>query len=145
VGAWAFSTPFGVIASSDTGAGASVGINSGTTSVGFGEETFFPPFKEYVILSFPSESTTEIGTITLDVVAGCNNDPAVIPGSAGCFVDYALSGSTALMTPTPEPETGDLMLLGIGIGLILLVRKHIGRNLHRSTEAGHSITLPVRH
>jgi hypothetical protein len=132
VGAWAFSTPFGLISSTDTGATATVGTFNGTTSAGFGEETFSPPFKEYVILSFPGESPTEIGAITLDVVAGCNNDPVVTPGSAGCFVDYALSGSTALVAPTPEPSSIALMLAGIGV--LVVMRKRTAKGLPQAAR-----------
>jgi hypothetical protein len=112
LGAWSFSTPFGVISSSASGAGAFLeGFNGDNGSV-FDEATFTPPFYDFVWLFFPAADTEQLGALATNQPSeGCQN----IPGMEACSPDYIVTGATALATP--EPSTW--MLLGIGmLGLV---------------------------
>lgn len=122
VGPWSFSTPFGVISSTDAGAlgtvvgSAGIGV-PGLIGVLFDENV--PPFFEFVSFLFPSTNSQQLGALdnsTITFSDACYS----IPGSTGCFPGYVVTGSTALATP--EPST--LILLGSGIiGLLSMSLK----------------------
>jgi hypothetical protein len=139
VGAWSFTTPYGVLSSNMIG--ASTFVSQLTLVNGLDDEASFeiltnsPKFLEVLSLVWAHPNPTEIGAIFSPAFpfAGsgmCQN----IPGQSGpsCEPDVSLTGMTALApSPTPEPGTSSLML--IGIGLLLVMRKRIAQGLPLAT------------
>jgi N-acetylneuraminic acid mutarotase len=105
VGAWSFTTPYGVISSGMTGSSASVGTQ--TLSNGLDVYALFqvstPTFFEDLALYFPAPNNDQRGVVYspgLPIFGSgiCQNVPGY--SSPGCEPDVALEGSTAT---TPEP------------------------------------------
>jgi len=93
VGAWSFSTPLGLIASSDALANSSVLFSPvfDDTIAEFYLNSFNPPvFFEYVALGFAPTDTPELGGLAVGQL--CTNNP----GTDSCDPDYAVTGSPAL-------------------------------------------------
>jgi hypothetical protein len=140
VGPWSFSTPFGLISSSDTGASASTNttfFGNGLNNTEFQELNFTPFFFEFVNLAFPTTDPQDLGAVvTGDFAtggvygsAGCTNIPGGFssepgsPASPACSVDYQVSGATTQTNVTPEPSLTVL----VGIGMLALVGLRLAR------------------
>lgn len=121
VGPWSFSTPFGTIASTDTGASAPISSVPGTSDIGpaFQEVTTSPNFFEFVFLLFPSTNLQEIGPLATDIHSdACYN----LPGPAlACTAGYVVTGST---TFAPEPSSLFLLCTGL-FGMLGAVRRKL--------------------
>jgi hypothetical protein len=121
VGPWSFSTPFGVIASSDAGASAAVFFRSGDNNPGFEDTTSTPPFLQFVQFYFPGADNQEIGpldttTFSGDPVLAGGGDACINnAGSTSCDPDYAVAGATRLTGTITTPEPSSLIVLGVAM------------------------------
>jgi hypothetical protein len=111
VGTWSFSTPFGIISSTQTGAITGVQIIDGEPGSYFDILTATPPFDDAVGFYFPPGDTQQIGALSVDVGGvACNN----VPGEEACSPGYTVTGSTVV---APEPSS----LMSLGVGMLSLV------------------------
>ncbi len=117
VGAWSFTTPFGVISSSDKGALASVQVYRGDNNVLFDVNTNTPLFSEFVQFFFPITDTLDLGPLDTNVNSdACQNKAGGTGGSASCYADYTITGENTtppVRNSTPEPSA--VMLFGLGV------------------------------
>jgi hypothetical protein len=113
VGAWSFSVPFGVLASSDAGASATTEPQNGNTR----DDFIVEPLNSlaFVSLTFPGMNTDEIGSVV--VVSD-----ACIPSGVGasCFPDYSITGATTLVNTVTTPEPAFVGLPAL-LGLIFIL------------------------
>jgi len=121
VGAWSFTTPYGVISSTMTG--ASAGVAQQALANGLNREAYFqvsttsPAFHEVLALYFAAPNNKQLGTVYSPGggLAGssiCQNIPN--QSSPGCEPDVALAGTTTALGaalpsfaggPTSTPAT----------------------------------------
>jgi len=92
VGAWSFSTPFGVISSNQTGAYAQSVSSAGYIGVNLGINTGNPPFFEYVLLYYPGTDTQQTGTL------GPSYACSPITGEEGCYPENTVSGTATALS-----------------------------------------------
>ncbi|MFZ1085604.1 MAG: Ig-like domain repeat protein [Terracidiphilus sp.] len=107
IGAWSFSTPFGVISSSDTGAQAYLTVTPGSNiQPYFGVST--STVLEFVKFNFPISDTQETGAIiTAPGSDACINIPGGENGLAACDPNDVLTGSNALSwSAAVSPHSG---------------------------------------
>ncbi|MFZ0332764.1 MAG: PEP-CTERM sorting domain-containing protein [Candidatus Acidiferrales bacterium] len=114
VGSWSFSTPWGVMSSSEAGSSSGVYIRFGDANPEFFESSGPANFIQFF---FPGSDLQEIGALATNV-----NSDACLFGGGGCYPDYVITGSTTL-AGTPEPSSGVLTLIGIGLLGLALVRR----------------------
>ncbi len=115
VGSWSFSTPWGIMSSSQAGSSSLVAIRFGDANPEFFETSGPANFIQFF---FPITDPQEIGALATNV-----GSDACIFTTMGCIPEYAITGSTSL-AGTPEPSSATLVLLGIGLlGLVLVARK----------------------
>jgi hypothetical protein len=129
VGAWSFSTPFGVVSSSASGGGSFQEGRDGDNGSVFYDATSTPPFYDFLWLFFPGSDTEQLGALATNLDSeGCQT----LSGEEACYPDYKVTGATALATPEPS----SWMLLGIGmlVGLVGLQR-HLLSSLRRRHTA----------
>jgi hypothetical protein len=112
VGAWSFSTPFGVISSTAASSFAEVVDRFGDVNSGFGIQT--STFSDFVQFYFPSTDPQEIGALATNLNSdACLNIPSFM---GGCNPGYLVTGTTALAVATAAtPEPSSLLLLGVGM------------------------------
>ena len=94
VGAWSFTTPFGVISSSDTGSYAKIVTSAGYIGADFGEQTSTPPFSESVLLYYPGTDTQETGPV------GPSYACSPIAGMESCYPDNIVTGTATALSAT---------------------------------------------
>jgi hypothetical protein len=110
VGAWSFSTPFGVISSTAAGSFTEVVDRFGDVNPEFGIYNI-STFADFVQFYFPSTDPQEIGALATNLNSdACLNIPSFM---GGCNPGYLVTGTTALAVATPEPSS--LLLLGLGM------------------------------
>jgi hypothetical protein len=113
VGPWSFSTPFGVLASTQAGARAAIDYE-GPPYVPEVEADFTvsvnpPPFLEFVSLRWDPSNLTQLGPVAFA-------DACIpVPGQNVCYPDYIITGSNVLAPPSPAPEPSALALLFAGL------------------------------
>ncbi len=135
IGAWSFSTPFGVMNSADIGASYGVFVGGGPSGndIGSGFQVYVPSPLSYtlVLLYFPAGDIQELGALDpAQLSFGCSATPGVQNVGGSCNPDYTITGATTLATPvaTPEPGTGVLSMVGIGLlGLSMVRRRCMAR------------------
>jgi PEP-CTERM motif len=115
VGSWSFSTPWGVMSSSQAGAMSLVVIRYGDANPEFFETSGPANFIQFF---FALPDLDETGPLATNV-----GSDACIFTTMGCIPEYAITGSTSL-AGTPEPSSGVLMLIGIGLLGLALVRRN---------------------
>lgn len=115
VGAWSFSTPFGVLSSSDSGAIDLVANRLGDVNPAF--EVIPSGFNEFVQLFFPGTDTQEIGALATNLtgVTAGGGDACLNSGGGGCDPDYAVTGVNQLTGTTTTPEPSSLIFLGVAM------------------------------
>lgn len=112
VGAWSFTTPFGVMSSSDPGANASIAVRGGSINPSFGVTT--STFNEFVQFYFPASDLQQLGTLPTNLYPplsaggptasdGCIFS-GMIAGEPACDPDYAITGATALAVSAAAPS-----------------------------------------
>ena len=120
VGAWLFTTPYGVFSSSSPGSFAAV---SPRTQGAFSDEEvdFFLIPNAVLSLAFAVPNAGELGPV-VPIAAGLGYASAIcqnVGGGSGCEPDVSLSGLT---TASSVPEPSYFLLLSIGLGIATLVR-----------------------
>ncbi len=131
IGAWSFSTPFGVMSSSDIGGSpGTVFVGGGPLGkdIGSGFQVYRPSplFYELLLLYFPAGDIQELGALDpAQPSFGCSPTTGVENVGGSCNPDYTITGATTLATPvaTPEPGTGVLSLVGVGLLGLMMVRR----------------------
>jgi hypothetical protein len=121
VGAWLFTTPYGVFSSSSPGSSAEVFPR---TQGGFSDdEVDFSLIPNAVLtLAFAVPNADELGPV-VPLAAGLGYASAIcqnVGGGGGCVPDVSLSGITTTASSVPEPSY--FLLLSIGLGIATLVR-----------------------
>jgi hypothetical protein len=122
-GPWSFTTPFGVLSSSDTGAHGGTQILLGDFNSFFDVTTSNPNFDEGIGLDWASTNPQELGSLDPNPPGGfpsgdgCFDDST--PTQAQCRPDYLITGATTL---APEPSTLFLIAAGL-LGLVPLRRR----------------------
>ena len=93
VGVWSFTTPFGVISSSQTGANAFIENRFGDINPAFSVNT--SSNLEYVQFYFPGNDAGQIGRLATNLNSNaCVNIPGGQNGQPACIADYVITGAT---------------------------------------------------
>ncbi len=118
VGPWSFSTPLGVLSSSQAGSQAAIVDKHGDVAPSFSVFTSSPFFSEFVQLSFPIANLDEVGSLdTVDTVSNdaCTSNPTL----NGCDPDYHITGATALaLTEQGGPPSSPVFLFGASVAQV---------------------------
>lgn len=144
VGAWSFSTPFGLLSSTQLGAEALVDANP---PAGFEQENAYfqvntgvPGGFDFVWLFFPNTDLSQTGPIDATTSTLCFPDSNSTEVSC-TFVGYTLTGSNVT---TPEPSTTTLLGPGlVGLMGIWLYKKRLAYSTDwtPSSRLGRRISL----